>query len=698
MLTLLPQLASPNSLSLVVSQFLKPFLSTCGNLITSARITQASNLATAQRKIAEERLEIAARAARIGLWFMQFEPADLDSVTSPTDTSNASPDLDSSIVYFSPELGSLLEDHHQEFRGPISDLLHARVHESDKPRWEFALREHFRRNSPLDLEIRLLTNPSGKYRWFQARGQVHRDEFGNPVRMAGSLIDVTQLVETREQALEANRVKSRFLAMMSHELRTPMTGILGMTSLALEMTDPALDTEHRELIYAAHDSATSLLHILDDLLDLSRIEAGKMDLQPHPFSIRRLVKDALVPFMAKAREKDLKMTFTISDEIQDRVFGDSTRLRQILVNLVGNALKFTKKGKISIAVDLPEPSTRPTDIRFIVEDTGIGIPQDKIGAVFEPFTQADGTMSRLFGGTGLGLSISRDLVNRMGGRLEVQSQEGKGSTFTFTAVLTPLATPGTPSINSEGTYDSGESQVSAAGGFFEPAGIKRAAVASESGTTPSPSPLGLARKATDPEPGAQPREHGALRPRTPSTLPLPNSNLQLPEGSTPPLPDTPREHKAAFLSEKKEGSSSKTKSSDKPAASIVVPPLEPQRSLRILLAEDNPVNQRLIERILQKVGHRVVSVANGRLAVNAYVASVGGSSALDSPSIVATSILPGDRLSGSLVDRMSSTLSQESIVEEPGRDTLENTFDLILMDGWSGGGNLGFLCVAYTLS
>jgi CheY-like chemotaxis protein len=442
-----------------------------------------------------------------------------------------------------------------------------------------------------------------------------------------------------------------------------MTGILGMTSLALEATHPPLDADHKELISAAHESANSLLRILDDLLDLSRIEAGKVDIQPHPFSIRQMMKDALAPFMAKAREKDLRLTFAISDEMVDRVLGDSTRLRQVVVNLVGNAIKFTRKGRVSVSVDLPDPTTRPTDVRFVVEDTGIGIPTQKLGLIFEPFTQADGTMSRVFGGTGLGLSISRELVSRMGGRLEVTSEEGKGSRFVFSVVLVPLATPGTPGSGGDG-FESGEAVVSAQGGFFEStAGIKRIAVEG--------SPPLIPRWDTN----------GGHESSDSRAFPL-----------SPPGPPTPREHKPAFNS----GGAS-TKPVGVGSISSTPALAENQRSLRILLAEDNPVNQRLIERILQKVGHRVVSVGNGRLAVDAFLASIGYPTAIATDAVSAFPTTA--RESGSLLgtgsprpaaateflafDRAGSNMSKDSIeaeVEEK-MEAGENAFDVILMDG-----------------
>ena len=253
----------------------------------------------------------------------------------------------------------------------------------------------------------------------------------------------SELLSAKSIAEEASRAKSEFLANMSHEIRTPMNGIIGMTDLAL-MT-PLTDTQ-RDYLQTVHDSAESLLVIINDILDFSKIEAGKLEIVAVDFSLRTLLGDTLKPMSVRAEQKKLRLTVDVSADVPDGLVGDPVRLRQVLVNLVSNAIKFTDKGEILVRVvhDMESAPGHGAALHFSVVDTGIGIPVDKQVAIFQAFTQADGSTTRLYGGTGLGLSISWQLVSLMGGQIQVESTPGRGSAFYFSISLPLAAVPVAP--------------------------------------------------------------------------------------------------------------------------------------------------------------------------------------------------------------------------------------------------------------
>jgi two-component system, sensor histidine kinase and response regulator len=251
---------------------------------------------------------------------------------------------------------------------------------------------------------------------------------GEKIGALGIYHDITELVRSRQEAEEANRAKSEFLANMSHEIRTPMNGVMGMLELAL---DTDLTGEQREYLKVSLQSAEALLGLINDILDFSKIEARKLELEKIDFNLRTLIEDTAYSLAPRAQDKGLELACLINSDIKSGLKGDPARLRQIVVNLVGNALKFTHQGEIVIRAEpVGETETKAT-VHFSVQDTGIGIPPDRQHLVFERFTQADGSTTRRYGGSGLGLTISKQLVEAMGGEIGLESTPGVGSTFWF---------------------------------------------------------------------------------------------------------------------------------------------------------------------------------------------------------------------------------------------------------------------------
>jgi len=435
-----------------------------------------------------------------------------------------------------------------------------------------------------------------------------------------------ELRTAKEKAEEAARLKSEFLANMSHEIRTPMNGIIGMTDLALSITS---DQELREYLSAVKISADSLLVVINDILDFSKIEAGKMELEQAVVDVRTMVADALKTVALRANEKNLELTADIQPGMPAKVIGDPARLRQVLLNLLGNAIKFTGQGDVSLEVSIADAESCPAHLLFTVVDTGIGVPAAKLTSIFQPFEQADGSTTRRFGGTGLGLSISTKLVQLMDGEIGAESDPGKGSRFWFSLpvdVLEPAMAP--PARLLEGVRvliadDNAKSRtilsaiVKRLGATVETVSSGEDAIC---GIRNTPFDLLLVDAQMPGADGFAVARYARRLPHPPEiVMMLSAAELHADAGECRRLGVRQYVVKPVNEIELANALDRAFHGFEQEILTAAPAPQPKVRALTVLLAEDNAVNQKLATRLLQKMGHQVTLAANGEEAVRAHL-------------------------------------------------------------------------------
>jgi PAS domain S-box-containing protein len=360
----------------------------------------------------KERFELALESADLGLWDWNVETGE---------------------VFFNQRWAEMLGYTLDEIVPHVSSWEHL-VHPDDIPDVMKVLNRHLSGETPVYITEHRMRTRSGEWKWIQDYGKiVERDSAGKPLRMSGTHRDIdaqkiyeAELLAARKVAEAATTAKAEFLANMSHEIRTPMNAVIGMTSLLLDTT---LTQEQEEYVNTIRLSSDALLTLINDILDFSKIEAGYLEIDRHPFNLRTCIEEVLELLVPKADEKGLELAYWIDENTPEDLIGDITRVRQVLVNLVNNGVKFTEKGEVVVTVGGQALESEWYELHISVRDTGIGIPFDRRDRLFQSFSQVDTSTTREYGGTGLGLAISNRLVEMMGGILWVESEVGVGSSF-----------------------------------------------------------------------------------------------------------------------------------------------------------------------------------------------------------------------------------------------------------------------------
>ena len=597
-------------------------------------ITQR-RLAQAEIEHQREQLELVIQSVQAGVW---------------------DENLQDGSVYYSARYREILD-----FDGGDDLAAHARdparLHPEDRAIVIQARDRSIRDATPMDLEFRLRRRDGG-YVWVNARAKASYDASGQAVRFTGAIIDITQrkgaefaLRDANLRVLEAAQVKSTFLATMSHEIRTPLNGVIGSAGL---LQDTGLDAEQQDYVETIRLSGVQLLTLIDDILDYSKIDSGRMELEDEPFDIAIVIEDAFELIAERARAKRIELLYDMAAMVPRRVYGDITRVRQVLINLVGNAVKFTESGDIYVNCSIAEGDPAgegALKLRFLVRDTGIGIPAAKLGRLFTAFTQVDASTTRKYGGTGLGLAISQRLVGLMGGEIKVESQPGQGSEFSFT--LTTRRAPEDQTQNRRmgeigsiagkrllivDDYASNRRILAAqcAGwGLFtvETASVKEALEALQAAHAAETPFDAVISDMLMPEQDGLDLAQAVAEHRKRARVRLPVLILSsAPRAEAFAGRDVPARWIAAYLL--------------KPARqaqlfNALLDALAPERpfhltgpesvarpggmqahhgQLRILLAEDNEINQKIAMRMLERLGKSAVLVNNGRSALEAVIA------------------------------------------------------------------------------
>ncbi len=629
-------------------------------------ITDVTLVKQLEREVARQReqLDLVIRSSQQGIFDVDFDPAGHQ--------------------YYSERFREILGFGPDNF--PTKFTWKDWVYPADEEMFHAQLLEHLKRLSAyFDVECRARRVGAG-HMWLRVRGVAQYDDHDVAIRFVGSIVDVTErreaelkLIEANIRVMEAARATEAFLATMSHEIRTPMNGVLGMASL---LADTDLNDEQRDYIRLIRSSGDTLLRLINDVLDFSKIESGQMTLESVTVELVSVIEEAFELVAEKAREKQLALVYDMRDDIPDYIMADATRLRQILLNLLSNAIKFTESGEISLTMSCEPLASGQLKLTARISDTGIGIPADRITQLFQPFTQVDASTTRKYGGTGLGLAIVKRLTVMMGGDVSLESVEGTGSVFSFSIVTRAAKGPPRPyhqrglaefsgvrlllvdanlrrrdaighryqrwgfTVLPETCADA-VSRLQVESGIDHPVDILvtdtllpspdtdalRAVVAIEdrrraAAGFPKLSVVlmsGLSRAELSRLEDFEPLRHDMLVVRPASRSRMFEVLTQAARRTTnndvatrPYVSTTADDGEPAGNNRTSSGTDAKSMMrSVKPANDANLVAIDP---INILVAEDNEVNQRVIEGMLKRLGHRVTMVADGRAAVDAMAA------------------------------------------------------------------------------